>query len=446
MRYSKENKIRKLLYVIIFILIFEGLVRKILPNFLSIILFFAKDLLCLIGLYFIYNSSLSNVSKRIVKYFMILVYFIYPLLLYNILLDPVLFIWGAKTYLLYMVVAILMTIAFPYDSKKDFKKFIFFITLMLVPTILTAIMQINLPPSHWLNRAVDGGSLEGFSAVGKLRVSSTFSFTGQFSFFLLFAATFYFANLFFEKHKKQSFLDNKLLKISLGFLLIAGVFITGGRTAVLGLMLITLIGAILILLKNPSFSLKRILISVILLLTLFPVLKTWKPEYFAAYEERSSGDKNDDIVTRTLDPFRSAIENLSGKSVSEAILGKGLGVMTNGVQNVSSYANLIRSEIWTETDFSTIVWEGGIYLIFVWYGFRLFIVFYSFRLWYSIKNNNYSNSAAFLIAYILIIGLTGTLSIQPPVAIYFWISFGAVISLKRFDQYDNFLKAQNNLT
>jgi hypothetical protein len=443
MRCSKEKKIRKLLYVIIFILVFEGVARKILPDFLSVILFFLKDLLCLIGLYFIYNSSLSNVSKRIVKFFMILVHFIFPLLVYNVLLDPVLLIWGAKTYLLYLVVAILMTMAFPHDAKKDFKKFMILIVLMLVPTVLIAMLQINLPSSHWLNSAIGGESLEAFSAGGKLRVSSTFSFTGQFSFFLLFVASFYFANLFFEKKKSYSFFDNKLLQICLGFMLIIGVFLTGGRTAVLGLMSITLIGAILILLKNPIFSLKKIMISIILVIFLFPVIKTWKPEYFAAYEERSSGNKNDDIIDRTLNPFTGAIENLSEKSVSEMILGKGLGVMTNGVQNVSSYASLIRSKIWTETDFATIVWEGGVYLIFVWYGFRLFIVFYSFRLWYSIRNNNYSNSAAFLIAYIIIIGLTGTLSLQPPLAIYFWISFGAVISLKRFDQYDNFLKAEN---
>lgn len=442
MRCSKE-KIRKLLYVIIFILVFEGMARKILPDFLSIILFFVKDLLCLIGLYFIYNSSLSNVSKRIVKFFMILVHFIFPLLVYNVLLDPILLIWGAKTYLLYVVVAILMTMAFPHDAKKDFKKFMIFIVLMLVPTILTAMLQINLGSTHWLNRAVGGESLEGFSAAGKLRVSSTFSFTGQFSFFLLFVASFYFANFFFENKKSYSFFDNKLLQICLGFMLIIGVFLTGGRTAVLGLMSITLIGASLILLKNPSFSLKKIMISIILVIFLFPVIKTWKPEYFAAYEERSSGNKNDDIIDRTLDPFTDAIENLSEKSVSEMILGKGLGVMTNGVQNVSSYASLIRSKIWTETDFATIVWEGGVYLIFVWYGFRLFIVFYSFRLWYSIRNNNYSNSAAFLIAYIIIIGLMGTISLQPPLAIYFWISFGAVISLQRFDQYDNFLKVEN---
>ncbi|SEG18541.1 hypothetical protein [Flavobacterium urumqiense] len=436
---SKEKKIRKLLYIIIFILVFEGMVRKILPDFLSVILFFVKDLLCLLGLYYIYNSSLSNLSKRIVKFFMILVHLIFPLLLYNVVLDPVLLIWGAKTYLLYLVVAILMTIAFPPDAKKDFKKFIIFIVVLLVPTVLTAILQINLPASHWLNRAVGGESLEGFSAGGKLRVSSTFSFTAQFSFFLLFVASFYFANLFFEKHKKHYFFDNKLLQICLGFLLITGAFITGGRTAVLGLMLITLIGAILILLKNPGFALKKILIPIILVLFLFPVLKTWKPEYFAAYEERSGGDKNDDVLDRVLAPFTGAIESLSEKKVYEVILGKGLGVMTNGVQNISSYANLMRSDIWTENDFSTIVWEGGVYLIFVWYGFRLFIVFYSFRLWYSIRNNNYSNSAAFLIAYIIITGLTGTLSIQPPLAIYFWITFGAIISLKRFDQYDNFL-------
>lgn len=432
-KHTQESRIRKLLYIIIFTLVFEGIARKLLPGFLGIVIFFLKDFFCLLGLYYIRKATLSQVSRKLIKLFMVLVYLIFPLLVYNTVIDPILLIWGAKTYLLYVVVAILMTMAFPYNSKIEFKKFINIMVLLILPTVLVAIVQINLPASHWLNKSVDGGSLEHFSAAGKLRVSSTFSFTGQFAFFLLFITAFFFANLFFEKKIKPTFYDNNILQIFLGLLLIIGTFLTGGRTAVLGLGVITLIGAALVLSKNPSSGLKKMIPMILVLLFVFPVIKVWKPEYFAVYEERSSGNKNDDVLVRTLEPFTSAIEQLSDKTPYEMLFGSGLGVMANGVQNISSYASSVRSEFWTETDFSTIVWEGGVYLIFIWYGFRLFIIFYCFKIWHSIKNKHYSNSAAFLVAYIVVIGLTGTLSIQPPLAIYFWISFGALICVQKFD-------------
>lgn len=357
----------------------------------------------------------------------------YPLLVYNTLIDPVLLIWGAKTYLLYLVATVLMTLAFPFGKEKEFKTFINIIVLLLIPTVLVAMVQVNLPASHWLNKSVDGGDLSAFSAGGKLRVSSTFAFTAQFGLFLLFVTPLYYVNLLFEQGKKATFSNSKLVQIALGLLLIIGSFLTGGRTAVLGLGVISLIGAGLVLLKNPSFGVKTFIPIVLLLLFVFPVIKVWKPEYFAVYEARSSGDGGDDVVARTTDPFTRSIDQLAAKPLYEMILGSGLGVMTNGVQNISSYASEVRADTWTESDFATIVWEGGIYLIFIWYGFRLYIIFYSIKTWYSIKNKQYSNSAAFLVGFIVLIGLTGTLSIQPPVAIYFWICFGALICVQKFD-------------
>lgn len=425
---NQEAKARKLIYALLVLLVFEGVLRKAFPA-IGVGIFFLKDLLCVVGLYFFVQTKLSATSKKTAKFFKAVIILLYPLLLYNLFIDPILMVWGGKLYLLYFVIAILMTIAFPPDYKNRFVFFSNLFALLIVTSVLTGIWQLNLPATYWLNRSVGGDSLENFSAAGHLRVSSTFSFTAQYSFFLVFACAVFFAFFFINiKNKKSSVLFFMIQAGTLLMLMVGG-FSTGGRSAVLGIVTIVVIGFVCIGLNNPFFALKKIIIPVLLILFVFPLIKIWKPEYFAAYTERSSGGNNDAILDRVIAPF----DQLTNSS----FLGHGLGVMTNGSDKISSYAASVRnSGFWTETDFSTIVWEGGLYLIVVWYGFRLFIIFTAFRILLSIKDKDFYSAAAFLFAYILVQGLIGTLTIQPPIAIYFWFCFGALICIQKFDEYE----------
>jgi hypothetical protein len=433
--YNKyEVECRRLLYAIIGTLVLEGIIRKLVPGGLSMVIYFAKDFLCLLGLYYIASSKLTDAPKQIANIIKVLIIFMYPLLCYNLFIDPILFVWGGKLYLLYTVTAILMAMAFPSNSKDKFQIFMGFILLLLILAVFTGLLQLTLPASHWLNRSVEGGSLEAFSAAGMLRVSSTFSFTGQYSFFLTFASAMYFCNFFLISNLKNQILNNRWIMMLIGLLLFMGCFSTGGKTAVLGLLAILGIGFVFIGVNNPAFAFKRMIVPVLVFLFAFPLIQSLKPEYFVAYTARSNGNggSNDDIIERVLSPFDAIMDS--------SLFGNGLGVMTNGSEKVSDYASIKFKTGWTESDFVTIMWEGGLYLVAIWYGFRLFVIFYSFRILFNIKDSNYYSAAAFLVAYIFIIGLTGTLTIQPPIAIYFWICFGALICIQKFDEYN-----QNNL-
>lgn len=432
---TQEVKARRLIYALLVLLVFEGLLRKITP-FLGNIIFFLKDLLCVIGLSYYINTRVSTTTKKTVNFFKGVIILIYPLLLYNLFIDPILIIWGGKLYLLYFIIAILMTVAFPPEYSKGFVFFSNLLTVLFVISFLTGILQLNLPTTHWLNRSVGGDSLERFSAAGRLRISSTFSFTGQYSFFLVFACALLFCFFFLNKKYKKHTFFYLSVQLVIFLMLFIGSFSTGGRTAVLGIFAILIIGFICIGLNNSSFALKKIIVPLFIILLVFPLIQIWKPEYFAAYMERSSGTKNDEVYARVLESFYE-IKNGS-------VLGNGLGVMTNGSDKVSAYAAAVRSRgFWTETDFRTIIWEGGYYLVIVWYGFRLLVIFYSYRILRSIKDNYYYSSASFVFAYILLNGLTGTLTIQPPLAIYFWICFGALICVQKFDEYDQNYLNQN---
>jgi hypothetical protein len=423
---------RKLIYALLITLVFEGIIRKLAPGALSIGIFFIKDLLCLLGLYFIVNAKLSEASKKTAKVFKGVIILMYPLLLYNLFIDPILIAWGGKLYLLYFVPAILMIMAFPPDYNKRFVHFSFFLNVLIVVTVFTGFVQLQLPPTHWLNKSVGGESLEAFAAAGLLRISSTFSFTGQYSFFLVFASALFFFFFFFNLNNKKISGYHMLVQLIILSLLLVGSFSTGGRTAVLGQLSIIAVACCLIVFNNPFYALKKLILPVFFLAFLFPVIQTWKPEYFAAYTERSNseGGSKEDVLLRVMKPF-SALSYSS-------MLGNGLGVMTNGADKVSVYASSIRSSgTWTETDFNTIVWEGGFYLVLIWYGFRVFVIFYSFKILRLIKDRNYYSAAAFLFAYILVQGLLGTLTIQPPISIYLWICFGALICVQKFDEYDS---------
>lgn len=427
---NQEAKARKLIYALLVVLVFEGVLRKALPSALGIGIFFLKDVLCVVGLYFFVQTKLSVTSKKAARFFKAVIIFMYPLLLYNLFIDPILVVWGGKLYLLYFVIAILMTIGFPPDYKNRFIVFANILGILIIVSVLTGVLQLNLPATHWLNRSVGGDSLEAFSSAGKLRISSTFSFTTQYSYFLVFACALFIAFFFINIKSKKNSILFLLMQLGILLLLMIGGFNTGGRSAVLGIVSIIVIGFVCIGLNNPFFALKKTIVPVLLFMFVFPLIQIWKPEYFAAYTERSSGNKNDEILGRVIEPF----VQLS----SSSFLGHGLGVMTNGSDKISSYAASIRnSGFWTETDFSTIVWEGGLYLVVIWYGFRLFVIFTSFRILLSIKDTNFYSAGAFLFAYILVQGLIGTLTIQPPIAIYFWICFGVLICIQKFDEYDS---------
>lgn len=436
---SNNNNIevysRILLYVLLAVLVLEGVVRKLAPGGLSIIIFFIKDLLCGIGLYFILISKLTGASKEIASKIKVLIILLYPLLCYNALLDPILIIWGAKIYLLYTVMAVLMPIAFPFDSKDKFKRFLSFILLLLVISVFTGLFQLTLPSSHWLNQGIYGESLESFSAGGKLRISSTFAFTGQYSFFLTFASAIFFCNFFVISSLKTSLLENKWIKLIIGILLFLGCFSTGGRTAVYGLLVIVVLGYFLMLLKNTASSIKKSIIPIVVFLLLLPFIKLYNPDAFLAFEARnSSAAQKEEMVNRVFDPFSDALSFAFEKETVPMLFGEGLGVMTNGADKVSGYAKKIRARMWTESDFRTIVWEGGLYLVFTWYFFRIFVILWAFKIWASIKDINNSLGAGFLLAFIILQGLTGTLTLQPPLAIYFWTCFGALLCIQQFDK------------
>jgi hypothetical protein len=148
------------------------------------------------------------------------------------------------------------------------------------------------------------------------------------------------------------------------------------------------------------------------------------PSLMSTYTVREKGHAfgvSDEIQTRVLQSFTGWIAD-AGQT---PFFGNGLGIMSNGSDSISPYARSFRSlGIWEETDFATTLFEGGIYLIIVWYAFRYYIVFATTRNFLMHTRSDLFLPAAFCQADIILVGLTATLGLQPPIAIWWWLGVG----------------------
>lgn len=437
--YSRQAE--KIIYLLVTILVYEGILRKFLHP-LSLLLFFLKDVFCLYGLYVISRVKFGGWEKKILKMWQYTAIAFFPCLLVTFFHDPILVVFGLKQYLLYVVVGLLVPLAFPPDSFNQFKKFVFFFSLMIVPTTMVAVLQNSLPASHWLNQSVDGNSLEGFSAAGKLRVSSTFPFTGQYSFFLNGVCVFWAAS-FFLPPQYENFQYNKIKKIipyATGIAFLIGSFITGGRTAVFLGGACLAIGFVLLMIKMPQLFMKKGLIAIGALFATLSVLRAVNPDSFAAFDARSTSSESysqsKDFQGRFETNFYGWVKFFDEQDLLADVFGNGLGVMSNGSEKISSYAhNVIASGSITEQDMETTVWEGGVYLLLVFFSFRIAVILFCFKVLSSIKGRVLISAAAFLIGLVVISGLISMISRQPPAAIWWWLAIGGIITIGNYSQY-----------
>jgi hypothetical protein len=103
--------------------------------------------------------------------------------------------------------------------------------------------------------------------------------------------------------------------------------------------------------------------------------------------------------------------------------------MSNGSESLSKYASMIRGNSWTETDFASTLFEGGIYLVVIWYPFRYFIILQCVWRFLRTHNDDLSVPMGFAVGVVAVVGFVETLGIQPPIAIWWWFAVGAVILL-----------------
>jgi hypothetical protein len=421
------------LILLVMLLIFEGLIRKLLPGILSDLFLFAKDVLVLPLVFYVLRQPLQGVLGKIFRAYLVLLVLILPLAGLTAAKDPVLSIFGLKQYLLYPWVAFAWVLAFLRAPATSWRTPYRVIGYCFFFTTAVALIQLNLPSNHWVNLGVDGSDLSGFSAGGFLRVSSTFSFLAQYNYFLLFLpASLAICHLWRKRSPIDSLAFSIFIIVSLYIL---SIFITGSRTSVLGGLVILILAIFLFLQKARKSLFPKVFGIAVALYIGFNIMSAVFPQAFAVYAQRSAGREGishtQELLQRIGHSYTIWWSNLLPKA---GLTGFGLGSMSNGVQKISDYAANIRMvHGWGETDMANTMLEGGLYLVVVWKGFRLYIIYCCWILFRRISGPVYILPGAFFLSHIILEGVNGTLGIQPPLAIWFWISVGSIILIYRMD-------------
>ena len=427
---GKELRLRQLISLLVVVLTFEGIARKAFPT-LSVWLFLLKDfIVTIMALYVVRMPAAPALSALWRAYKILAVLFVPPFLCtaWNdwVVGDHLLLaVFGAKQYLLFPMVGFATFYAFHRVKMEEILRFFRWASLLIIPTAALAFVQLRLPHDHWLNMAVTGTSLSAFAAAGELRVSSSFSFVAQYCAFL--NAQVFMLMLALHEWRKRSLIWKALL-FSLVPLFVMSSFITGSRGAVVGNTVIILVAGVLVLCRFEfGKALKIVAVAVLLLLTV-RVVQHFVPQTMAAYSEREEGHLiglSAEVKQRVYDSFFVPVKDKSMRT----FFGNGLGVMSNGSDTFSPYAAVWRNYMWTETDFSSTLFEGGIYLAVIWYGFRLYVIGLTTRRFLREISGEFSVPTAFTQGFVIVIGVTGTLAIQPPIAIWWWLAVGMVLVL-----------------
>ena len=415
-----RRRLRWGLLVLVLVLTFEGLARKLNIADSSIAIFLLKDvIITAMGVQVILLKRSYPIQFLWAAYVAEIILFL-PVIISTAAHDPILAVFGAKQYLLYPMVAFATFLGFENSSSQEIVRFFRWMALLVIPTVAVALIQLRLPASHWLNLSVDGGDLEGFSAAGHLRVSSTFSFVAQYCAFI--NAEVFIAMIALNNLKDVRWFG-KLVYLSIVPLLIISSYVTGSRGAVLVNCVIVAIAVLLSLMKFQARTAFRVIVIVGALLLTLAVTQYVFPDAFAAYSEREQGQLIG-ASTEIQDRISDSLFNWTRSISSTPFFGYGLGIMSNGSEMVSSYAFTARAYSWTETDFATTLFEGGLYLMIVWYGFRFYVIYQTLRRFLLMRGDELALPGAFCIGFIAIIGFNGTLAIQPPIAIWWWIAVG----------------------
>ncbi len=433
------QRIRFLLVLLVTTMVLEGAIRKLVGFSLGNYVFLLKDAITFaIGLvlFFYRFPTSSQVLMEAYGFFFFAMLVPFAMTLGK---DPKLAIFGLKQYALFPIVAFGIVAAYGNALRDDLQRFFRWPAFLLIPVTLVAMLELKLPNNNWLNMSVGGEDMSGFAAAGHLRVCSTFPFVAQFAMYI--NASMYMLGAYLLLHWQQT--KRRLYFAALlCVLLVISSFITGSRTAVLGNTATLAIAGALLLVKGSSKATSIFVgLAIVGGIALYGA-RTYFPEAFQAYDARSASSENHTQEEEVRDRMIQAFFRWSwgiGADYPPTMLGYGLGVMSNGSDRISpSYAGPIRNAgIWGETDLSNTLFDGGYYLVFVFMAFRIFTVLHVLQRIMKLKDPQLFGIGALIGGYTTVQGLIGTLGIQPPLAIWFWLAVGTVIVLGELDKRPN---------
>src|SRR5438270_2839965 len=329
-----KQRVRQLIWLYLWLLLFEGVLRKwVMPRF-SDPLLIVRDPVVL-GIYyyairarvfprnFWVNSLwiigfLSLVATILLARFSLVSGYVPTIPLLEVTL------YGIRSNFLHL--PIIFVIASVFD-EEDVKKFGWWIIVLMIPMCLVMAAQFKASPDSFINRTAGLSEAEQLTAGGgKIRPPGPFSFISGPVFYMSAAAAF----LIYGALRRTVY-KNWLL-ISSGTALAIGIFISGSKTSVIAVLLVV-VALIAILIVRPravnKFGWTLIIVAVgALIVSRLPIFKEGfqiLSDRFTSAAEATETTVVRGTIERIISDFTEGFKNFG----SFPIFGYGLGIGTN---------------------------------------------------------------------------------------------------------------------
>jgi hypothetical protein len=345
------SKIAKLFIGILLIVIFEGAFRKWISSSLTNPLVLLRDAMALYGIYWgIKSGKLKFTQLNIqILWLWTAIFLIWGLLQLIVnQTSPLIFIIGARFWLLYLWFAYVAAVSLTTHDFNFIGKTIILVLLVMTPL---AIMQHFLPPGAFLNKQVDGDESTVFLVTADIvRTTGTFSFTAGYTTLLALTTPFVLALLVPGTKLWNRKWMPKICVLALGIATI----VSGSRGAIIffGILFFVYVVAALLYSKGSKKG------STVVMLVIVSGLLGLTPYFFsrsidANLERFESASQSEDLSDRVIAMFFGE----PGIYKSLPLIGNGLGVGTNFA---GAAATGQRTFLLAETEAARTILEGGL--------------------------------------------------------------------------------------
>jgi hypothetical protein len=415
----------------LFLIVFDGVLRKwVLPQASNIIYLF-KDIVLVIAYlkFFLFNhKTYPLIKNKYISITHILLFLSSIWLLFQSfnsdLGSPIIGVFGLSRYLLY--VPLMWLLPYVFDSEEDFFKFLRSYLLCLIPVCVLGIFQFYSPPTSFLNIAPGGEEASealGFGD-GKIRISSVFAFPNIYTAYLI--VCFGFLLPLITGQKKQSFLWKAITFLEL-FLIIANSFMTGSRGVLLNCVLI-LVGYLVIKsIDNLSVTLKFLKKLTVPAIIVALLLSRYFAPAIDAFATR--GGSSNEFSNRL--GYALSIHAVPGKSIMD---GYGTGATQGGAQPIKKLLSLPAglTPPGAEAEIHKMTIEVGLVGVIFWYGMRIALIMALWAIYKNLQSPFLKDMA--LVAFLIHLQfIPGQVVFHPLSVVYYWFLSGFIFLLPQLE-------------
>lgn len=360
-RYKFE---RRLVYLYLFFLLFEGALRKwVFPDFARPLAVIRDPIVFLLVVQGLRKGLLHNNYCRLAIFFSILSFII------SAFTDRTSFIvqyYGTRIFLLYFPAMFIISRVL---RVEDFYKIARWFLYLSIPMTILVIVQYSSPQANWVNIGV-GGDTEGIGfggTMGFFRPSGLFSFTQGFVCFQSFIAAYLLIYVYDKRARRIAPIPRIILLLMLACYMVT-IPVSISRTLLFQTVAALLFIAFAILLsrKGMGSMLKMVLVLALLtpLLMKFGEIQSFMQVFLNRFSE--AGEVEGDVVKGTIfNRYFGAF--LRPWDMDVPFWGHGIGLGTRIGMSFSG------TDFFTDEEWTRIVYESGIVIGAIYIGLRVML-------------------------------------------------------------------------